>query len=184
MRDTPGSSGARLGIMVRDVVCRREQWLANASADRDFLTSLIECEIKIAACVVGSGDKISDVVRAATIVGHASVNRPWIYRRNTRSKLRPSRSLPMSSADARERCWRERQGQACKVKAKNKNKSMNGGWEQAAKLQGSLCDKSLHWSDAEDDEMEVHSSSWCSVDICFSRKRVWNDDFVCHHSLG
>ena len=39
----------RLGTVVRDVVCPREQWLANAGPDKDFLTSPIEWEIKIAA---------------------------------------------------------------------------------------------------------------------------------------
>ena len=65
------SSGAKLGTMVRDVACRREQWLANAAAGKDFLTSLIEWEIKIAAFEVASGDKISDAVRVATIMKHA-----------------------------------------------------------------------------------------------------------------
>ena len=63
-----GSSGARLGTIVRDVVCPREQWLANASADKDFLT---EWEIKIAAYEVASGDNTSDAVRVATIMDHA-----------------------------------------------------------------------------------------------------------------
>ena len=66
-----GSSGAKLGTMVRDVACRREHWLANAAAGKDFLTSLIEWEIKIAAYEVDSGDKISDAVRVATIMKHA-----------------------------------------------------------------------------------------------------------------
>ena len=62
---------SKLGTMVRDVACRREQWLANAAAGKDFLTSLIEWEIKIAAYEVASGDKISDAVRVATIMNHA-----------------------------------------------------------------------------------------------------------------
>ena len=44
-----GSSGARLGNMVRDVVCPREHFLADVNAGKDFLTSLIEWEIKVAA---------------------------------------------------------------------------------------------------------------------------------------
>ena len=43
-----GSSGARLANMVRDVVCPREHWLADVNAGKDFLTSLIEWEIKVA----------------------------------------------------------------------------------------------------------------------------------------
>ena len=43
--------------MVRHVVCPREQWLANANAGKDILTSLIEWEIKIAAYEVASGVK-------------------------------------------------------------------------------------------------------------------------------
>ena len=66
-----GSSGARLANVVRDVVRPREDWLADVSAGKDFLASLIECEIKVAACEVASGDKISEVVRVATIMDHA-----------------------------------------------------------------------------------------------------------------
>ena len=47
-----GSSGARLGDMVREVVCPRDQWLADVNAGKDFLTSLIEWEIKVAAYAV------------------------------------------------------------------------------------------------------------------------------------
>ena len=57
--------------MVRDVVCPREHWLADVSAGKDVLTSLIEWEIKVAACEVASGDKISEAVRVATIMDHA-----------------------------------------------------------------------------------------------------------------
>ena len=57
--------------MVPDVACPKEQWLANASAGKDFPTSLIEWEIKIAAYEVASGDKISEAVRVATIMDHA-----------------------------------------------------------------------------------------------------------------
>ena len=67
-----GSSGARLGNMVREVVCPRDQWLADVSAGKDFLTSLIEWEIKVAAYEVASGDRISEAVRVATIMDHAS----------------------------------------------------------------------------------------------------------------
>ena len=59
-----GSSGARLGNMVREVVCPR-------SAGEDFLTSLIEWEVKVAASEVASGDKISEAVIVATIMDHA-----------------------------------------------------------------------------------------------------------------
>ena len=52
-----GSSGARLGNMVREVVCPRDQWLADVSAGKDFLTSLVEWEIKVAAYEVASGDR-------------------------------------------------------------------------------------------------------------------------------
>ena len=45
--------------------------MADVSAGKDFLTSLIEWEIKVAACEVGSGDRISEAVRVATILGHA-----------------------------------------------------------------------------------------------------------------
>ena len=38
---------------------------------KDFLTSLIEWEIKVAAHEVASGDKIIEAVRAATIMDHA-----------------------------------------------------------------------------------------------------------------
>ena len=47
--DYVGSSGARLGNMVREVVCPRDQRLADVSAGKDFLTSLIEWEIKVVA---------------------------------------------------------------------------------------------------------------------------------------
>ena len=40
------------------------------SAGKDFLTSLIEREIMIAACEVASGTKTSDAVRVATIMDH------------------------------------------------------------------------------------------------------------------
>ena len=67
-----GSSGAKFGTMVRDMACRRQQQrLANADANKDFLTSLIEWQIKIGAYEVASGDKISDTVRVATIMNHA-----------------------------------------------------------------------------------------------------------------
>ena len=67
-----GSSGARLGNMVRDVVCPREHCLADVNACKDFLTSLIELEMKVAAYEVASGDKISQAVRVATVMDHAS----------------------------------------------------------------------------------------------------------------
>ena len=44
-----GSSSARLGNMVREVVCPRDQWMAEVSAGKNFLTLLIEWEIKAAA---------------------------------------------------------------------------------------------------------------------------------------
>ena len=66
-----GSSGARLGNMVREVVCTRDQWLADVSAGKDFRTSFVEWEIKVAAYEVASGDRISEAVRAATIMDHA-----------------------------------------------------------------------------------------------------------------
>ena len=52
--------------MVRDVVCPRDQWMADVSAGKDFLT----CEIKVAAYEVASGDRISEAVRVATIMDH------------------------------------------------------------------------------------------------------------------
>ena len=60
-----------MGNMVREVVCPRDQWLDDVSAGKDFLTSLIEWEIKAAAYEVASGDRISDAVRVATIKDHA-----------------------------------------------------------------------------------------------------------------
>ena len=63
-----GSSGARLGNMVRDVTCPREHWFAGVNAGKDFLTALIEWEIKESAYEVTSGDKISEAVRVATIM--------------------------------------------------------------------------------------------------------------------
>ena len=45
--------------------------MADTSAGKDFLTSLIEWEIKVAAYEVASGDKISEAVRVATIMDHA-----------------------------------------------------------------------------------------------------------------
>ena len=66
-----GSSGVRLGNMVREVVCPRDQWMADVSAGKDFLTSLIEWEIKVAAYEVASGDRFSEAVRVATIMDHA-----------------------------------------------------------------------------------------------------------------
>ena len=66
-----GSSGARLGNIVREVVCSRDQWSADVSAGMDFLTSLIEWEIKVAAYEVASGDRISEEVKVATIMDHA-----------------------------------------------------------------------------------------------------------------
>ena len=62
-----GSSGARLGNMVRDVVCPREHWLADVNAGKDFLTSLIEWEIKVAAYEVASGDKIIEAFFVFTV---------------------------------------------------------------------------------------------------------------------
>ena len=55
----------------REVVCPRDQWLADVNAGKDFLTTLIEWEIKVAAYEVASGDRISDAVRVATIMDHA-----------------------------------------------------------------------------------------------------------------
>ena len=63
--------GRRLGDMAREVVCPRDQWLADVNAGKDFLASLIEWAIKAAAYEVASGDKISDAVRVATIMDHA-----------------------------------------------------------------------------------------------------------------
>ena len=45
--------------------------MADVNAGKDFLTSLIEREIKVAAYEVASGDKISGAVRVATIMDHA-----------------------------------------------------------------------------------------------------------------
>ena len=67
-----GSSGARLGNMVRKVVCPREHWLADVNAGKDFLTSLIEWNIKVTAYEVANGDKISEAVWVVTIKDHAS----------------------------------------------------------------------------------------------------------------
>ena len=36
-------------MFVRDVVCSRERWAANAAARKDFLTSLVEREIQVTA---------------------------------------------------------------------------------------------------------------------------------------
>ena len=66
-----GASGARLENLVGEVVCPRDQWIADVSAGKDFLTSLIEWEIKVAACEVASGDRISEAVRVVTIMDHA-----------------------------------------------------------------------------------------------------------------
>ena len=57
--------------MVRDVVCPRERWLADVNAGKDFRTSLIEWEIRVAAYEVASGDKISEAVRVATVMDQA-----------------------------------------------------------------------------------------------------------------
>ena len=65
-----GSSGARLGNMVREVERPKDQWMADVSG-KDFLTSLIEWEIKGLAYEVASGDSISEAVRVATIMDHA-----------------------------------------------------------------------------------------------------------------
>ena len=112
-----GSSGARLGNMVREVVCPRDQWLADVSAGKDFLTSLIEWEIKVAAYEVASGDRISEAVRAATIMDHApdavkSMLRlsPLEQRRSvdalklTRGKLCHAWTLPRVDADTGRSC--------------------------------------------------------------------------------
>ena len=45
--------------------------VADVNAGKDFLTSLIEWEINVAAYEVASGDKISEAVRVATIMDHA-----------------------------------------------------------------------------------------------------------------
>ena len=45
--------------------------MADVNAGKDFLTSLIEWEIEVAAYEGASGDKISEAVRVATIVDHA-----------------------------------------------------------------------------------------------------------------
>ena len=66
-----GSSGARLGNMERDVVCTREHWLAVVNAGKNFMTSLIEWEIKEAAYEVAIADRISEALRVATIMDHA-----------------------------------------------------------------------------------------------------------------
>ena len=49
-----GGFGARLETMEREVVCPRDQWAANAAAGNE----------------VASGDRISELVRVATIVDH------------------------------------------------------------------------------------------------------------------
>ena len=45
--------------------------MADGSASKDFLTSLIEWKIKVASCEVASGDRISEAVRVVTIRDHA-----------------------------------------------------------------------------------------------------------------
>ena len=45
--------------------------MADGSAGKDFLTSLIEWEIKVASYEVASGDRISEAVRVVTIMDHA-----------------------------------------------------------------------------------------------------------------
>ena len=47
-----GSAGARLGNLVRDVVCLRRYWLAYVNADKDFD---VNAQIKVAAYEVASG---------------------------------------------------------------------------------------------------------------------------------
>ena len=45
--------------------------MADVSVGKDFLTLLIEWEIKVGASEVGSGEKISEAVRVATVMDHA-----------------------------------------------------------------------------------------------------------------
>ena len=108
------------------MVCPREHRLADVNAGKDFLTSLVELEIKVAAHDVASGDKISEAVRVATIMDHApdavkSMFRlsPLEHRRNVDElklwireiKLRHAWAHPMVGPDASQCCqwWRQRQ---------------------------------------------------------------------------
>ena len=57
--------------MARDVVCPKERWLADVKAGKDFETSLVKWEIKVAAYEVACGDKISEAMLVATIMPEA-----------------------------------------------------------------------------------------------------------------
>ena len=108
------SSGARLGNMVREVVCPRDQCSADVSAGKDFLTTLIEWEIKVAAYEVASRDRISEEVRVATVMDHApravksmlrlSPVERCVEAVDTRVKLCHAWTLPRVDADAGRSC--------------------------------------------------------------------------------
>ena len=100
--------------------------MADVSAGKDFLTSLIEWEIKVAAYEVASGDRISEAVRVATIMDHATDAVKAMLRSSpsgtatqhrcfeavdTRVKLSHAWTLPRVDADASWSCQRWRQGQ-------------------------------------------------------------------------
>ena len=80
---------------LRDVVCLREQWLANASAGKDFLTSLMEREIKIAAYGGASGNKISEAIRVATIKDHASEHKKLTHFQSPLDQRRTADALTL-----------------------------------------------------------------------------------------
>ena len=94
--------------------------MADVSAGKDFLTSLMEWEIKVAAYEVANGDRISEAVRVATIMEHApdavkSMVRlcPLEQRRSVDALKRWIResSYATVGADASWSCQRWRQGQ-------------------------------------------------------------------------
>ena len=93
--------------MVHDVVCPRDQWLANASAGKDFLTSLTAAQNQ-KSCTTGDnhGPRTrSCEVNASSIAQGSKAQRRRVKVVDTRSEVRPARSHPRSSPDASERCW-------------------------------------------------------------------------------
>ena len=99
------SSGARLGNMVRDVVCPRERWLADVNAG----------EIRVAANEVASGDKISEAARVATVMGQApdavksTLRQSPLKQRRSVDALKMWWTLPRVGPDASRSCQRWRQ---------------------------------------------------------------------------
>ena len=125
--------------------------MADVSAGKDFLTSLTEWEIKVAAYDVASGDRISEAVRVATIMDHA----PDAVKSMLRvSPLEQRRSVDALKLWIRESSYATPGRSRCKLELCKGKKGKSKSTGNKGKGKGKGKDKSKHESNDGDNNKE------------------------------